>query len=107
MARKPYEIKRSIANALDSCMSISRNIAEGYCRRSLKEYLNFLNYSLASCGEFHSCYYCFCKAGYITSEEYNKLDELHYKVENQLINLVGSLQKKQGNNDWNDKFTNP
>jgi hypothetical protein len=28
----------------------------GYCRKSLKEYLNILDISLSSCGELHSCY---------------------------------------------------
>lgn len=51
----PFELKKVAANALDAAHSISRNISEGYCRRSLKEYLNFLNIALASCGEFHSC----------------------------------------------------
>lgn len=55
----PFEFKKTSANAMDACQSISRNIAEGYCRRSLKEYLNFLNIGLASCGEFHSSYYSF------------------------------------------------
>ena len=39
------------------------NISEGYCRRSLKEYLNHLNIALGSCGEFHSCYESFKQAG--------------------------------------------
>ncbi|PWI46434.1 four helix bundle protein, partial [Candidatus Heimdallarchaeota archaeon B3_Heim] len=39
----------------DSSHSISRNIAEGYSRRSIKEYLNFLNIALGSSGEYHSC----------------------------------------------------
>jgi len=40
--------------------SISRNIAEGYSRRSIKEYLNFLNISLGSSGEYHSCIISVC-----------------------------------------------
>jgi hypothetical protein len=37
----------------------------------------------------------FEQAGQITEAEYEKLDELHYKVENGLIKLIESLQKKQ------------
>ncbi len=47
----PYDLKKSAANAMDASLSIQRNIAEGYCRKSINEYLNFLNYSLGSCGE--------------------------------------------------------
>jgi len=56
--------------------------------------LNHLNIALGSCGEFHSCYESFKQAGQITEEEYEKLDQLHYKVENGLLKLMESLQKK-------------
>jgi four helix bundle protein len=58
----PFELKKVATNAIDAGHSISRNISEGYCRRSLKEYLNHLNFALASCGEFHSCYESFKQA---------------------------------------------
>ena len=41
------------ANSIDAVHSISRNIAKGYCQRSLKEYLNYLNIALGFCCEFH------------------------------------------------------
>jgi len=90
----PFEIKKVASNNIDAAHSISRNIAEGYCRRSLKEYLNHLNIALGSCGEFHSCYASCHRADQIRLDEFEQLDELHYKVENQLIKLIGSLQKK-------------
>jgi four helix bundle protein len=100
----PFDLKKVAANAIDAVHSISRNISEGYCRRSLKEYLNHLNIALGSCGEFHSCYESFRQAGQITEEEYEKLDQLHYKLENGLLKLIESLQKKQKVGDWQDTF---
>jgi four helix bundle protein len=100
----PFELKKVASNAIDSCHSINRNIAEGYCRRSIKEYLNYLNFALGSCGEFRSCYVSFRKAEQISETDYEQLDELHYRVENELIQLVKALQKKQGKDDWKDKF---
>lgn len=100
----PFELKKTISNCIDCCQSISRNIAEGYCRKSLKDYLNFLNFALGSSGEFHSCLYSFLKAKQISAEDYNTIDELHYKTENELIQLIKSLQKKLKNSDWNDSF---
>ena len=47
----PFELKRTASQAISSADSVHRNIAEGYCRRSIKEYLNFLNISLGSLGE--------------------------------------------------------
>ena len=103
----PFELKKIVSNALDAVHSISRNISEGYCRRSLKEYLNHLNIALGSCGEFHSCYESFKKAGQITEEEYEELDKLHFKTENGLLKLIESLQKKQRLGHWEESFDSP
>jgi four helix bundle protein len=101
----PYGLRKTASQAIDAAHSISRNIAEGYCRRSLKEYLNHLNIALGSCGEFHSCYESFRLAEQISNDQYEKLDTLHYKVENGLISLIKSLQKKYINGDWQEVFT--
>ena len=96
----PFELKKVASNSIDAAHSISRNISEGYCRRSLKEYLNHLNIALGSCGEFHSCYVSFKQANQITDDEYEQSDKLHYKVENALLKLIESLQKKQKDQNW-------
>jgi four helix bundle protein len=101
----PFHLKRVAANSIDAAHSISRNIAEGYCRRSLKEYLNHLNIALGSCGELHSCYESFKKANQISGEQYEELDQLHYKVENTLLSLIKSLQKKHKTGGWQEIFT--
>jgi len=100
----PFELKKVAGNGIDAAHSISRNISEGYCRRTLKEYLNYLNFALGSCGEFHSCYDSFRQAGQMTQGEYEQMDQLHYKVENELLKLMESLQKKQKFGDWKDIF---
>ena len=99
-----FELKKVASNGIDAAHSISRNIAEGYCRRSLKEYLNYLNFALGSCGEFHSCYVSFKQADQITDDEYEQLDKLHYKVENELLKLIESLQRKQKDQSWEDSL---
>lgn len=100
----PTILKRVAANSIDAAHSISRNISEGYCRRSVREYLNYLNIALGSCGEFHSCYESFRQAGQITDKQYEELDQIHYKVENGLISLIKSLQKKHRDGDWQENF---
>lgn len=102
--RFPYELKKVAANSIDAAHSVSRNISEGYCRRSLKEYLNYLNFALGSSGEFHSCCYSCREAGQITQAEYEELDQLHYKVENGLLRLIQSLQRKRKEDKWEDSF---
>jgi len=103
-ANFPFELKKVAGNSIDAAHSISRNISEGYCRRSLKEYLNHLNIALGSCGEFHSCYTSCMQAEQITVDDYQCLDQLHYKVENALLKLIESLQKKQTDKKWDDNF---
>ena len=91
-SRFPFELKKVAANSIDAAHSISRNISEGYCRRSLKEYLNHLNIALGSCGEFHSCYVSFRQANQITNDEYEQLDQLHYKVDCDEYQLLHHLR---------------
>jgi four helix bundle protein len=100
----PFELKKTTGNCIDCSHSISRNIAEGYCRKSIREYLQFLNIVLGSSGEYHSCIFSFYKADQLTKEEYEQLDKLHYKTENELIQLIKSLQKKMKDGDWEDTF---
>ena len=103
-SRFPFVLRKIAANSIDAAHSISRNISEGYCRRSLKEYLNHLNIALGSCGEFHSCYESCMQAHQISTEEYEELDALHYKVENELLRLIESLQQKQKTGEWEETF---
>lgn len=39
----------------------------------------------------------------ITEEQFHKIDVLHYEVENKLLRLVQSLQKKMDEGTWNDQ----
>jgi len=100
----PYEVSKSRNNILDAAHSISRNIAEGYCRKNIKEYLNFLNIALGSCGELFSGIISFKVIELINEGDFEILDGLHYKVENELIGLIKSLQTKQNKGDWKDRF---
>lgn len=57
----------------DAVVSISTNIAEGFERRSRKEYLNFLNIAKASSGEVRSLLHVAFAVGYIDDEERDQL----------------------------------
>jgi four helix bundle protein len=100
----PYELKRVASQAIASCDSVHRNIAEGYCRRSIKEYLNFLNIALGSLGESASGLHACKESQQITEEEFQKLDALSFKLENGLLKLVESLEKKREQGDWIDNL---
>lgn len=91
---------------LDAVQSISANIAEGYCRKSLKEYLQFLYIALGSSGEALTRMIGLKDSGAISGNEFEDFDILHYEVENKLIALVKGLQKKAAAGDWNEQIAN-
>ena len=98
----PYELKRVASQAIASSDSVHRNIAEGYCRRSIHEYLNFLNIALGSLGESVSGLFAYRKSGQITEEKFQELDSIAYKLENGLIKFVQSLEQKRESGEWID-----
>ncbi len=98
----PYELRRISSQGIASCDSVHRNIAEGYCRRSIREYINFLYIALGSLGESVSGLYAYRKAGHLTEEDFQKLDAVAFKLENGLLKLVNSLEKKRDSGDWTD-----
>jgi four helix bundle protein len=97
-----FELKKVASQAIGSADSVHRNIAEGYCRRSIREYLNFLNYALGSLGESVSGLHAYAKAGQIQQPDFEKLNALAFKLENGLLKLVESLERKEMAGDWID-----
>jgi len=93
----PYGMNRIANQAIAASDSVHRNIAEGYCRRSIKEYLNFLNIALASLGKSVSGLYAYHRAEQITEEQFQYWNDSAYKLENGLMKLVDSLMTKESN----------
>jgi four helix bundle protein len=97
-----YDLRRVAAQAVASADSVHRNIAEGYCRRSINEYLNFRNIALGSLGESVSGFHAYRKAEQPAEEDFENLDSMAYKLENGLLKLVESLEQKREQGDWID-----
>src|ERR1022692_3482307 len=97
--RFPFELKRVASQAISSSDSVHRNIAEGYCRRSLREYLQALNIALGSLGESVSGFHAYRMAEQITEADYSALNDLSFKLENGFLRLVESLERKQETGD--------
>ena len=100
----PSELRRVAANQIAAVDSIHRNIAEGYCRRTIREYLQYLNIALGSAGESVSGLHAYHRAGQITNEQFAASDALAYKLENGLKRLIESLQEKKQDGSWNESF---
>ena len=98
----PYELNRVARQAIASSDSVHRNIAEGYCRRSIHEYLNYLNIALGSLGESVSGLHAYRKAEQLAEEDFETLDSMAYKLEDGLLKLVESLEEKREQGDWID-----
>jgi four helix bundle protein len=86
----------------DAAQSVSANIAEGYGRRSLPEYLQFLYYAKGSLAETLTRAMGLQTVKIISDADFESLDQLHYEVENKLLRLIESLEKKRGTNEWHD-----
>lgn len=100
----PFERKKVASQAIASADSVHRNISEGYCRRSLREYLQFLNFALGSLGESASGYITYHSAGHLSDGDFDALDSLAFRLENELMRLIESLQRKRdrGEGEWSD-----
>ena len=98
----PFEHKKLASQTISSSDSVHRNIAEGYCRRSVKEYLQHLNIALGSLGETLSGFNAYSQNGLITQLEFEKLDALIFRGENRLLKLVESLERKRDAGDWTE-----
>ncbi|MGB2870090.1 MAG: four helix bundle protein [Bacteroidota bacterium] len=89
---------------LDSTQSISSNIAEGYCRRTIKEYLQALNVALGSSGESMTRVVGLRTINLVSDDLFEEFDKLHFEVENKLLALVKSLQAKRRSGSWLEEF---
>jgi four helix bundle protein len=100
----PFVLQRVPAQQIASVNSIHRNIAEGYCRRSVKEYLLFLNFGLSSAGESVSGLHAYRNANQISEAGFERLDTAAWKLENGLKRLIESLQSKEREGGWQESF---
>jgi len=98
----PYALGKVAAQNIASADSVHRNIAEGYCRRSIKEYLQHLYVALASLGETVSGIAACRTANQISGDQAECLDSAAFKLENGLLRLVEALELKRDSGDWTD-----
>jgi len=84
----------------DAAQSISANISEGYVRRSVNEYIQFLYYALGSTAETMTRAVGLKQTEQISSGRFEAFDVLHYEVENRLLRLIEKLEQKRDDADW-------
>ena len=105
-----YRLAESVADFklksqfTDATQSISANIAEGYGRRTLPEYLQFLYTSKGSPAEAFTRAAGLWRIKLICDADFEAFDGLHYEIENKLLHLISSLESKRATGDWQDRL---
>src|SRR5947208_12106123 len=96
-AKIDFRLRSQLA---DAAQSISANISEGYGRRSINEYIQFLYYALGSLAETMTRAIGLTQTRQITEARFHDVDVLHYEVENRLLHLLDKLEQKRGDENW-------
>ena len=87
---KDFHLKGQIQDAAGSIM---HNIAEGFERRSRKEYLNFLNIAKGSAGEVRSQLFLAHRIGYLEDEDFELLRENAKLLSGSIANHMKSISR--------------
>ncbi|MEK6152746.1 four helix bundle protein [Flavobacteriaceae bacterium 3-367] len=88
---KDFALRDQIRRA---SISITSNIAEGYGRKSTKEFIYFLNIAQASCYEVGSQLYLSMDISYITKKEFEELFDLCEEISKTIFGLIKHLKTK-------------
>jgi four helix bundle protein len=93
------------AQVEDSVFSVHSNIAEGYCRRHLRENIQHNYIALASLGENYSQIFALMNSNDIDQDWFDKYDEKHYSLENKLISYNKSqIKYLKQNSEWKNDY---
>lgn len=93
------------AQVEDSIFSVHSNIAEGYCRRSIKENIQYLAISLSSLGENYSQIFTLTNSNDIDIDWFKEYYKKHYSLENKLIKLNQSyISKMKSKEEWKNDY---
>jgi len=85
-----FKLRSQLADAVQS---ISANISEGYGRRSINEYIQFLYYALGSLAETMTRDIGLKQTKQISAA-------LFHEFENRLLRLIDKLEQKREDDDW-------
>ncbi len=85
---RDFSFKDQIERAV---VSISNNIAEGFERKSNKEFNQFLHIAKGSCGEVRSMLYIALDLGYINQTKFDDLCNKSFEISKIISGLIKTL----------------
>nr|WP_299337893.1 four helix bundle protein [Allomuricauda sp.] len=88
---KDFALKDQIIRA---SISISSNIAEGYGRKTYKEFIYFLNVAKASCYEVKSQLYLAMDVDYIDKNAFKRIYDVCDEISKTIYGLIKHLEQK-------------
>ena len=80
-------------------VSLPSNLAEGSGRNGRKELLNFLHIARGSLFEIKTQLEISHRLGFVSQDDYDKLEERRATIQRMMNALISSLRKKGENND--------
>ncbi|SFF03474.1 four helix bundle protein [Sunxiuqinia elliptica] len=89
------EVFGIISQIQRSAVSIPSNIAEGYGRNHLGDYIRFLQIASGSLYEFQTQLELSYKLNYIDEEKYTEINSLSIEIEKMLSSLISKLKLKK------------
>jgi four helix bundle protein len=104
LTRSVYEVSKQgtfakdfgLANQVQrAAVSVMSNIAEGFERRSLNEFYQFLTVAKASCAELRSQLYVAFDCGYLSQTKFEELKDQAEEVARIIIGLRTSVERKR------------
>ncbi|MGB5287519.1 MAG: four helix bundle protein [Ignavibacteriaceae bacterium] len=97
----PFKVRAQVE---DSIFSVHSNIAEGYSRRSLREYIQFVNIALSSLAENYSQIFALLSTHDIDKKWFDEYDKKHYSLENKLIKMNKTMITKIDKAEWKSDY---
>jgi len=101
--KKDYNL---IDQTRSSAISIMANIAEGYARRTNKEFINFLGMAHASAAELQSHLYVALDQRYISDQDFRVLYSLAGEVSKMIQGFISYLKNFQTSQLSNSELLN-
>jgi four helix bundle protein len=89
-----YETYRIISQMRRASSSVIANIAEGYGKRNLSEYIHYISIAISSCNELEVFLLLSKDLNYLHKKDFSKLMNSHIEITKMLLGLRKALEMK-------------